>query len=728
MRSSRTRSLLVSAFVLALAGVGWFFLAPTQIGGSTRYVITHGISMEPLIHTGDLVLVRPANDYHVGEVVAYHSTLLNTVVLHRIIAIHDGHYTFKGDNNDFIDPTHPTRALLLGRMWLHIPHGGTVLDWVHKPWVAAALTGGVAMLLLFGGDQQRRRRRHRRGAQKEGGSSHPIGAPSYVANRALLVVAVVATLLFAALGVFALLQPTSSSGSLSSQYTQQLSFGYHGPAKQGSVYPTGKVTTGDPVYLQLVRQLAVTASYAFKTSAATQLHGSVRIRGTLSNSSGWSRDFWLSPQTRFSGDHGFATAQLNLSRLQALTSRVSSQIGAGGIYTLAIVPQVKLSGTVGGAPIATTDSAALDLSIGAEQLLSGTSAITPSAPSTGSTGGASTGSGESGLVHTTTGALLASSSSATKKLAGVPVRTVRWIALAGFVLFALLALLTGSREVRGSSDPVEQINHRYKHLIVPVSAITPDADHPPIEVRTIEALAQLAERSERLILHDHQDDVDNYLIDDQGTLFRFQSLHIRNTNGNGNRNGNGNGNGRHTTVSGGVAVGVAAAADTAEAAGAAGTNGIGGTAAADDMRPSVTKEPVGAVRTAPVAAAHEPAAPPAFVNGMAPLSDPVQNAQAIKLSDRVTPELMFDQEPRRPPVPDYTRWTRRPELAAGFTLGPLLTLLAWRKLRSRRVGSRPDSRPVEVDDQPFAQPERKRSAKQQPRGPGDRRRSDRRSN
>jgi signal peptidase I len=175
MRSRRTRSLLVSAFVLALAGVGWFFLAPTQIGGSNRYVITHGISMEPRIHTGDLVLVRPASDYHVGEVVAYHSTLLNTVVLHRIVAIHNGHYTFKGDNNSFRDPTHPTRALLLGKMWLHIPRGGIVLDWLHKPWVAALLTGGVALMLRFGGDQQRRRRRRRRDTRRRLRATWPIG-------------------------------------------------------------------------------------------------------------------------------------------------------------------------------------------------------------------------------------------------------------------------------------------------------------------------------------------------------------------------------------------------------------------------------------------------------------------------------------------------------------------------------------------------------------------------
>jgi signal peptidase I len=700
--SSRIRSLLVSALVLALAGVGWYYFAPTQIGGSTRYVITHGISMEPLLHTGDLALVRPASDYHVGDVVAYHSTLLHTVVLHRIYAIHDGYYTFKGENNDFLDPTHPTRALLIGRMWLHIPRGGFVLNWIHKPWVAALLTGGVAMLLLFGGDQQRRRRRSRHG-HTDGGSNHAAGAPSYVVNRALLIVSLVCAALFAALGVLAFTRSTSGSSSVTTQYTQQLSFGYHGPAQQGSVYPNGEVTTGDPVYLQLVHQLSVSATYAIQTPASAQTHGSIRIHGVLSNGSGWSRGFWLSPKTRFSGSHGSATAQLNLLRLQALTSRVTSQIGAGGgIYTLAITPQVTLSGTVGGAPLRTTDSAVLDLSLGAEAQLSGQSAIA----SSGSGAASAAGSSPSVFVHSTHGGLLSSAAAATNKLGGVPVPTVRWIAIAGFALFTLLISLTGLRELRGSEDPIEHINQRYKHLIVPVSSIIPDTEHPPIEVRTIEALAQLAERSERLILHDHQEDVDNYLIDDQGTMFRFQALRIRDTNG----NGNGNRNGKHTTEPSGdvpvaVGVGAAEAAENAEGAGSS-------EAAAGPRAP----------RVAP--AVDDVDTPGAPVSVMAPLNDPVESAQAIKLSDRVTPDLMVDAEPRRPPVPNYTHWSRRPEVRVGFTLAPLLTLFAWRQVRARRS----ESRPVELDDQPFAPPERRHGSTPPPRGPGDRRRRDRRRN
>ena len=116
---------LVHGGVSACRGDRLVALRPTAIGGSTRYVVTSGVSMEPRFHTGDLALVRPAGQYKVGDIVAYCSTLLRTVVLHRIHAIDGNTYVFKGDNNDFLDPVHPTRAELLGKLWLHIPGGGS---------------------------------------------------------------------------------------------------------------------------------------------------------------------------------------------------------------------------------------------------------------------------------------------------------------------------------------------------------------------------------------------------------------------------------------------------------------------------------------------------------------------------------------------------------------------------------------------------------------------------
>ena len=100
--------------------------------------------------------------------------------------------------------------------------------------------------------------------------------------------------------------------------------------------------------------------------------------------------------------------------------------------------------------------------------------------------------------------------------------TARWIALIGFLLAASAALLSGVRLLGDSSDPTKHVN-RYRHLIVPIAGTTFDPARPPIDVTSIQALAQLAERSERLILHHQRDGADTYLVDDEGTLYRYQA-------------------------------------------------------------------------------------------------------------------------------------------------------------------------------------------------------------
>ena len=87
------------ALTVAVFALGWLFLAPHQIGGTTTYVVTHGVSMEPNFHTGDLAVLRAQQSYHVGEVVAYRSATLHTVVMHRVVGVGGGTFTFKGDNN-----------------------------------------------------------------------------------------------------------------------------------------------------------------------------------------------------------------------------------------------------------------------------------------------------------------------------------------------------------------------------------------------------------------------------------------------------------------------------------------------------------------------------------------------------------------------------------------------------------------------------------------------------
>ena len=158
--------------LIAVAAVAWWYLAPTRIGGSTTYVATHGISMEPRFHTGDLAIVRPTTSYRVGEIAAYRSNLLHTVVLRRIVARHGNLYLFKSDNNDFIDPRPVPRADLIGKLWLHIARGGVMLAVLDSPLGAVALTGVLGFALLFGAGGKARRRRRRRRRQANG-SAHP---------------------------------------------------------------------------------------------------------------------------------------------------------------------------------------------------------------------------------------------------------------------------------------------------------------------------------------------------------------------------------------------------------------------------------------------------------------------------------------------------------------------------------------------------------------------------
>lgn len=155
--------LLATIPTVAILFAAWVALAPPQLGGSTSYVITDGISMLPRYHAGDLVLLREQSSYHVGEVAGYHNAQLGVTVMHRIIAIKGGHYYFKGDNNDFVDSYHPTASEIVGAEWVHLPGWGNFILTLRAPTVTAVLLG-LMWLFLFAprlsAGSRRRRRNH----------------------------------------------------------------------------------------------------------------------------------------------------------------------------------------------------------------------------------------------------------------------------------------------------------------------------------------------------------------------------------------------------------------------------------------------------------------------------------------------------------------------------------------------------------------------------------------
>ena len=107
------------------------FVATAFATGLIGYVDTNGDSMEPLYHTGDLVVVVRADQYHAGEVVAYHGgTDGQLVALHRIVGGNANGFVIKGDNNRSIDPTHPRAGQIIGQAVLE--HSQLAVSSAHR--------------------------------------------------------------------------------------------------------------------------------------------------------------------------------------------------------------------------------------------------------------------------------------------------------------------------------------------------------------------------------------------------------------------------------------------------------------------------------------------------------------------------------------------------------------------------------------------------------------------
>lgn len=129
-------------------------MAPPQLGGSTSFVVVDGTSMLPRLRGDDLVVLRASGSYRVGDVVGYRSALLRRVVLHRIVGIDHGRYTFKGDHNGFVDPERPTRDRLVGRMWFHAPGAGRFVGMLRVPWIVGVLAALLVLALGLGAGER----------------------------------------------------------------------------------------------------------------------------------------------------------------------------------------------------------------------------------------------------------------------------------------------------------------------------------------------------------------------------------------------------------------------------------------------------------------------------------------------------------------------------------------------------------------------------------------------
>lgn len=516
MRTPRTRKLLSGALALIVLACLWFCFAPSLIGGSTSYVVTEGISMEPRFHSGDLALVRNQSSYRVGEIVAYHSRVLHTVVLHRIVGRVGHRYVLKGDNNNFLDFEHPAQSQLIGALWLHLPGWGARLRSLRSP----ALIGGLIALgtiLLAGAAFAQKRRRRGRQRRAEGSPGRRSGMlPEFQAGYVLAVVgtALAALLPFLVLAVAAFTRPSTALLGVTVPYRQSGALSYSADATPGPAYPGNRAVTGDPLFTHVLSAVRFRYRYSFHAAAAHSLAGRAALSARIASTSGWQTSIALGSASYFRGNHALVSGTLDIATLAALLHRVETTTAVSGSYTLTLVPHVSVGGSLGALPVHTTFSSNIPFSLNRLEMrpvlpTAGSGGAKPAAnPFARSAGGSAKGRRYQPAMLSL-------------KIARVSVTDARRIALAAIVLIALalIAALAFARP-RSRSEAAE-IRARYGSAIVPVARVWQQPGVAVIDVEDIESLARIAGHYERSILYELTEYGEVFWVSDESGQFRY---------------------------------------------------------------------------------------------------------------------------------------------------------------------------------------------------------------
>jgi signal peptidase I len=528
MRTNHTRKLLSSALGLVVLGCLWFWFAPAPLGGSTTYVVTRGISMEPHFHTGDLAIVRSQSSYHVGEIVAYNNRMLHTIVLHRIIGRTGSRYIFKGDNNSFVDPERPTASQLVGSLWLHIPGAGADLQSIRSPLLIGALVA-VGVLLLTGVAFTQRRRVRRRQRRAEGPFQTAPPRPSRRSAPAAGILAIGLFLLlpFVALALVAFTHSPTTHHPYTVPYKQSGTLSYTAEAPPGPTYPSGHAVTGEPLFAHVLKAVQFSFGYHFRATGRHSLTGSASLDATVASTNGWQTTLQLAPPTRFHGTRALVGGTLDLTSLLALIHSVETTTKASGSYTLTLLPHVSTNGRVSSLPLHTIFAPKIQFS------------LTPVEAQPLATGGGSLASGsptaeQAAAVQFNPSASGSAAGSRSQPavlslgVAQLSVATARKVARDAIliILCVLLAALACLRPVlallaRRPREESASIRARYGRMIVPVERVWQLPGVPVIDVADMEALAQIAEHYDRSILYETAQEGEAFWVADESGQFRY---------------------------------------------------------------------------------------------------------------------------------------------------------------------------------------------------------------
>ncbi|GID25432.1 signal peptidase I [Paractinoplanes brasiliensis] len=489
------------AAALGVAAIGIWAVATERLS----YVVTYGVSMNPVYYKGDLVVIVRRSSYQVGDIVAYRDERSGERVLHRIIGGDPTTgFVFKGDNNQSVDFPRPTQSELVGKELFHIPHGGIWL----KPLLSPAGLGMIMFLIVGGGTAAAKTRRQLpRGRRKKKAKAMPAQPASWAraaevvqvlermsaSTRALAVACAVVTGLALGLGLIGWTGPVVERVTVPAGPAQTTAFSYSAEVEPTPAYDSTTVTSPDPIFRKLVDRIDLRVRYDGPP-------GIFDLVAALSNGTGWRTSMTLVPAERFTATPYQKTVELDLDALSERADAASRAIGAGTGSPITIELTSRVLADVASPFTATArfEMTDVQLTVASKSPLSTSSDTTPTT-----------------TLQARRIAVL-----------GHPVMAVSTARL--YAIVAFLTAMAGSAGVYFLSrrnDPAHvraEIERRHRHLLVRVAPVTTVPGTPIVNVDSFKALVKLAERYGQLILTWHRPDADHFIVRDEGITYRYR--------------------------------------------------------------------------------------------------------------------------------------------------------------------------------------------------------------
>jgi signal peptidase I len=493
------------SFVLFL--LVWIFFAPIQVGGQSYYVIVNGNSMEPLFHKGDLVVLRTANEYAVGDIVDYKYPGIGNV-FHRIVGINGGFYQMKGDHNSWVDGYTPVKREIVAKYWFVIKGIGKYLTFLKSPWIIALIAGlfcvimGSSMIIKSDGKKKKNKQNvAARVSYKLANWRDGYWWTVYAIALAALV-----------LGVFAFTRPLMRTGKDSISYSQKGTFSYNGGVAQ-AIYDTKEIQTGDPIYTTLSCNIHFLFDYSLESSEGFTGGGTYQVSAILQASNGWKKSFILVPENQFTGnsfhsDASFDTCDLNtiIKNTEAITQVENLQ------YSLILSPLVQTKGQLAGVVLNESFSPKLTFIVDPLELYLPNN----SDPTNDPVHPAVSGNVERSYIETNTLPILGLQ---------LPVATARKIALIVFLL-SLIGIVVPMALFSQAAQKDKKL--QAKMLIGPMlveTLVSPVSGNERIvDLSSFEDLASLSERSNSTVFFHQQPLFTDYLVRENALVYRFRQM------------------------------------------------------------------------------------------------------------------------------------------------------------------------------------------------------------